>query len=235
MRHAPAAKADPDLKARVFAEHPLPWILEHDHIWDADGWAVLSVHGSGVSAEVAELLVNLVNRDAGSALRASRADGRAHAVTKPFNSSEPPDSRALAPAPPVPAGAKAPEQPDSLLHPDRPSLLPHPLMLEIADVHGNLKPEFEEYEEMLPLEPGGLNPEWWPREAEGKPLSPRERHGHFNQQLDETYRRLRREKSAASSQPAPESATAPATAASSRPQLVLRSLLLLRSAALTDI
>ena len=61
-------ESDPDLKARVFAEHPLPWILEHDHIWDADGWAVLSVHGSGVSAEVAELLVNLVNQDAGSAV-----------------------------------------------------------------------------------------------------------------------------------------------------------------------
>jgi len=55
-------ESDPDLKARVFAEHPLPWILEHDHIWDADGWAVLSVHGGGVYPEGAELLVNLVNQ-----------------------------------------------------------------------------------------------------------------------------------------------------------------------------
>ena len=33
-------ESDPDLKAGVFAEHPLPWILEHDHIWDADCGAV---------------------------------------------------------------------------------------------------------------------------------------------------------------------------------------------------
>jgi hypothetical protein len=50
---------------------------------------VLAVHGSGVSAEVAKLLVNLVNRDAGSALRASRVDGRAHAVLSPIDSSDP--------------------------------------------------------------------------------------------------------------------------------------------------
>ena len=36
-------ESDPDLKARVFAEHPLPWVLEDDHIWDANGWAVKGV------------------------------------------------------------------------------------------------------------------------------------------------------------------------------------------------
>jgi hypothetical protein len=96
----------------------------------------------------------------GSALRASRADGRAHAVPLPIDSSDPQDSRAFRPASPLQMGTKAPEQPDSLLHPDRPSLLPHPLMLEVANIHGTLKPEFQEYEVLLPLECGSLNPEW---------------------------------------------------------------------------
>ena len=122
----------------------------------------------------------------------------------------------------------APEQPDSLLHPDRPSLLPHPLMLEISDIHGNLKPAFQEYEEMLPLEPGSLNPAWWPHQ--GKALSVRERHGDFNSHLDETYRHERQ--SPGAFPPPPANATASATPPSSRPQLVLKSLLLLRSAVL---
>ena len=128
------------------------------------------------------------------------------------------------------------QQPGSLLHPDRPSLLPHPLMLEIADIHGNLKPEFQEYEEMLPLEPGSLGPVWWPHQVEGQPMNTRERHRHFVQRLDETYREVNRHApSAAISQPPPGSATASATLSNSMPQLVLKSLLLLRAEALTDI
>lgn len=79
MREGPAPygpERDPDLKARVLAEHPLPWTLEHDHIWDAAGWCVLSVHGCGVSPEVAELIVNLVNQDAASPLHAPVGDRR---------------------------------------------------------------------------------------------------------------------------------------------------------------
>jgi hypothetical protein len=90
-------------------------------------------------------------------------------------------------------------------------------MLEIADVYGNLKPAFQEYEEMLSLAPGSLNPEWWPWVgSDGKELTVRERHGDFNANLDETYRRLR---------------GASPTPPSSGPQLVLRSLHLLRAAA----
>jgi hypothetical protein len=233
----PPPGTDPHLKARVFAEHPLPWILEDDHIWDADGWAVLSVHGSGVSPEVAELLVSLVNQDAGSALRASQADGQAHAVPLPTDPSDPPDSRALSPAPPLPKGTKIQEQPDSLLHPDHPGFLPHPLMLQVAEIDGTLKPEFqEEYGEMIDLDPGSLDPVWWMWAVDGQPMSARERHGYFNQRLDETSRELKRhEPSAAASPPPPGSDRVSPTPPSSMPQLVLRSLLLLRSEALADI
>jgi len=194
----------------------------------------LSVHGSGVSPEVAELLVNLVNQDAGSAIHASRADGRAHAVPpKADPGSDPPDSRALSPVPPLPKGTKIPEQPDSFLHPNRRALLPHPLMLQVAEIDGTLKPEFQEYEEMIDLDPGSLDPVWWPWAVEGQEMTAAERHGYFNQRLDETYRSLKRHAaSAATSPPPPGSATASPTPPSSMPQLVLKSLLLLRSEAL---
>jgi hypothetical protein len=67
---------------------------------------------------------------------------------------------------------------------------------------------------MLPLEPGSLDSEWWPREVEGRPLSVRERHRDFVQQLDETYRRLQRQEPSATNFPRPpESGTASATSA----------------------
>jgi len=95
---------------------------------------------------------------------------------------------------------------------------------------------FQEYEEMLPLAPGSLDPEGWPREVEGRPLSVRERHRDFVQQLDETYRRLQRQEPSATNSPRPAGErTASATPANSRPQLVLKSLLLLRCTALADI
>jgi hypothetical protein len=231
-------ESDPDLKARVFAEHPLPWILEDDHIWDADGWAVLSVHGSGVSPEVAELLVNLVNQDAGSAIHAPRTDGRAHAVPpKADPGSDPPDSRALSPVPPLPKGTKIPEQPDSFLHPNRRALLPHPLMLQVAEIDGTLKAEFEDYREMIDLDPGSLDPVWWMWAVEGQPMDQAERHGYFNQRLDETYRFLKStEPPSAATSPTPtgERYSVADRAPSSMPQLVLKSLLLLRSEALPD-
>jgi hypothetical protein len=57
-----------------------------------------------------------------------------------------------------------------------------------------------------------------------------ERHRYFVDRLDQTYRRLKRPASSAgTSPPSPGSDSASATPPSSMPQLVLKSLLLLRS------
>ena len=49
---------------------------------------------------------------------------------------------------------------------------PSPLMLEVADLDGNLKPEFQEWEGTLPLSAGSSVPTWWPERVEGQLLSP---------------------------------------------------------------
>jgi len=86
---------------------------------------------------------------------------------------------------------------------------------------------------MIDLDPGSLDPVWWPHQVEGQAMNAADRHRYFVQRLDETYREFRRhEPSAATSTPPPGSDSASATPPSSKPQRVLKSLLLLRSEAL---
>jgi hypothetical protein len=95
----------------------------------------------------------------------------------------------------------------------------NPLMLEVANLDGSLKPEFQEWESVLPLDADSLVPMWWPGEIEGQILSAEERAGDFAGNL-EVLVAMREGHSAAHS---------PARNESSKPQHVLYSLLWLRS------
>jgi hypothetical protein len=109
-----------------------------------------------------------------------------------------------------------------------PTFVPHPLMLHVAEIDGTLKPAFQEYEDEFQLEPGTLDPEWWPcrvvsNDGRLRHLTRAERHTDFVLNLDETYRAMR---VAIRAEPSAE--------AVSKPRLVLRALLRLRAAVVAD-
>jgi hypothetical protein len=106
-------------------------------------------------------------------------------------------------------------------------------MLQVAELDGRLKPEFaEDYGELIDLEPGTLDPVWWPWAVQGEGRTPAQRHADFSINLDDMYRALK--KSAESSSPPPPSDFPYPTLENSKPHLVLRALLWLRAAALPD-
>lgn len=67
---------------------------------------------------------------------------------------------------------------------------PHPLLLEIANADGSLRPEFQEWEELLPLEPDSLVPEWFPGAFEGQQLSPEDREQCFRKEFEAAHQDL---------------------------------------------
>ncbi len=100
-------------------------------------------------------------------------------------------------------------------------------MLEVAELDGEFKPEFEEWAgELGPLAPDTLVPLWWPSRWEGHEMTAQERIRDFAANLEVVFM-LQPEHHSPSDSPA--SGSTSGTRASSTPQRVLRSLIQLRS------
>lgn len=144
--------------------------------------------------------------------------------------------------PDVPPADKEPSPPDSQepeqapRDPKQYHGLPDPVdprLLLIANPDGSLKPEFQDWEQEIELEAGSLMPVWWPQEQDGQVLSPQDREASFAATLDGLLK-SQLPPSPSSSATSRGSDSASPTPKTSMPQLVLKSLLRLRSAVLPE-
>ena len=105
------------------------------------------------------------------------------------------------------------------------TIRPHPLMLQVANLGGEPKPEFEQWRhDLLNLEADTLIPCWFPHSLDGiGTLTERDRADAFAEYFEMTYRMFL----PSAPRPASGFSTVPPTE-NSRPQRVLKALIELR-------
>ena len=153
--------------------------------------------------------------------RSTESSSRPSAKAAPTTEPDPRQSRRR-----LPPLSRESEQP---LGPPQPrNSLAHQALLLLAQPNGQLKPEFQEWESLLSLEPESLVPVWWPHEeSNGRPLSSKERIVDFQ----ETFTSLLSD----SPRPSRVSDSASPAKPNLTPHSVLQSLLQLRSAVVPEI